>query len=91
VGVVEVHEQVAGLFGEPDCGRVGGDVEDVHAAGGVFEYEEHAEPVQGDRVHGEVGSRAPFDVAIVGFPRTSSRTRRAPLSAPGAPRVVASG
>jgi len=31
VGVVEVHEQVAGLLGEPGCGRVGGDAEDVDA------------------------------------------------------------
>ena len=40
MGVVEVHEQVAGLFGDSDCGRVGGDAEDVEAAGGVFDDEE---------------------------------------------------
>ena len=40
VGVVEVHDQVAGLLGEPGCGRVGGDAEDVDAAGGVFDDEE---------------------------------------------------
>ena len=31
-GVVEVHEEVAGLLGQPGAGRVGGDAEDVHAA-----------------------------------------------------------
>jgi hypothetical protein len=29
-GVVEVHEQVAGLLGQPGAGRVGGDSEDVY-------------------------------------------------------------
>ena len=36
-GVVEVHEQVAGLLYEPGAGRVGGDAEDVHPAGGVLD------------------------------------------------------
>src|SRR5689334_19653170 len=36
-GVVEVHEQVAGLLGEPRAGRVGGDTNDVYAAGGVLD------------------------------------------------------
>ena len=31
--VVEVHEQVAGLLGQPDSGALSGDTEDVHAAG----------------------------------------------------------
>ena len=53
VGVVEVHEQVAGQLGEPGSGRVGGDAEDVHAAGGVLDDEERVEPVQGDRVEVE--------------------------------------
>ena len=47
-GVVEVHEQVAGLLGEPSCGGVGGDAEDVHAAGGVLDDEEDVQPVQGE-------------------------------------------
>ena len=50
VGVVEVHEQVAGLLGELGAGGVCGDAEDVHAAGGVLDDEEHVEPVQGDRL-----------------------------------------
>ena len=33
VGVVEVHEQVAGLLGEPGCGRVGGDSKDCRPGG----------------------------------------------------------
>ena len=53
VGVVEVHEQVAGLLGQPGSGRVRGDAQDVHAAGGVFDDEERVEPVQGDRVEVE--------------------------------------
>jgi hypothetical protein len=28
--VLEVHEQVAGLLGQPGSGRVGGDAQDVH-------------------------------------------------------------
>ena len=52
-GVVEVHEQVAGLLGQPGAGRVGGDPEDVHAAGGVLDDEERVEPVQGDGVEVE--------------------------------------
>ena len=53
VGVVEVHEQVAGQLGQPCCGRVRGDAEDVDAAGGVLDDEECVEPVQGDRVEVE--------------------------------------
>ena len=49
-GVVEVHEQVAGLLGQPGAGGVGGDAEDVHAAGGVLDDEERVQPVQGDGV-----------------------------------------
>jgi hypothetical protein len=52
-GVLEVHEQVAGLFGEPGCGGVSGDAQDVHAAGGVLEDEEDVESVQADRVEVE--------------------------------------
>ena len=53
VGVVEVHEQVAGLLGQPGPGGVGGDAEDVYAAGGVLDDEERVEPVQGDGVEVE--------------------------------------
>ena len=49
-GVVEVHGQVAGLLGQPRAGRVRGDPEDVHPAGGVLDDEERVEPVQGDGV-----------------------------------------
>jgi hypothetical protein len=52
-GVVEVHEQVAGLLSQPRSGGVGGDAEDVHAAGGVFDDEERVEPAQGDRAEVE--------------------------------------
>ena len=37
--------------------------------------------------HGEVDPGRPAGVATGGFPRVASRTRRAPLNAPGAPQV----
>ena len=37
--------------------------------------------------HGEVGPGRPAGVATGGSPRTASRTRRAPLSAPGSPQA----
>jgi hypothetical protein len=52
-GVVEIHEQVAGQLGQPGAGRVGGDTEDVHAAGGVLDDEERVQPVQGEGVEVE--------------------------------------
>ena len=81
----------AAVNGEPGAGGVRGDAEDVHSSGGVLNDEERIQPAQGmvSRVRWVRGRR--FDVAIVGFPRTSSRTRRAPLSAPGAPRVLPGG
>jgi hypothetical protein len=39
-GVVEVHEQVAGLLGQPLPGGMGGDAQDVHAAGRVLDDKE---------------------------------------------------
>jgi hypothetical protein len=53
VGVIEVHQQVAGELGEPGSGRMGGDAEDVHPTAGVLDDEERVEPVQGDRVEVE--------------------------------------
>ena len=41
-------QQVAGLLGEPGAGGVGGDAEDVYAAGGVLDYEECIQPAQGE-------------------------------------------
>ena len=52
-GVVEIHEQVADLLGEPGAGGVGGDAEDVYAAGGVLDDEERIQPVQGGGVEVE--------------------------------------
>ena len=49
-GVVEVHEEIAGLLGQPGSGGVGGDPEDVHVAGGVLDDEEDIQPAQGDRL-----------------------------------------
>jgi len=55
--VVEIHGEVAGLLGQPGAGGVGGDPEDVHAAGGVLDGEERVEPVQGDGVEVEQVTR----------------------------------
>ena len=52
-GVLEIHDQVAGLLGKPGPGGVGGDAQDVHATGGVLDDEEGVEPVQGDGVNVE--------------------------------------
>ena len=52
-GVVEVHEQVAGLLGQPGAGGMRGDAEDVYAAGGVLDDEERIQPAQGDGVEVE--------------------------------------
>ena len=48
--VAEVHEQVAGLLGDPGAGGVGGDPGDVHLAGGVLDHDEHVEAAQEDGV-----------------------------------------
>jgi hypothetical protein len=49
-GVVEVNGQVAGQLCQPCAGRVGGDAEDVDAAGGVLDGKERIQPLQGDGV-----------------------------------------
>ncbi len=42
--VVKVHEQVAGLLGDPVCGGMCGDGEDAYLAGGVFDDREAGQP-----------------------------------------------
>ena len=77
-GIIEVHEQVAGLLGEPGSGGVGSDAKDVHPAGGVLDDEEAIQPVQRDGV--EVEQVAGEDSARLGsqelWPRGSAPTRR---------------
>src|SRR3954463_6189717 len=46
--VAEVHQQVAGLLGDPGPGRVGGDLADVHAAAAVLDDDEDVEAAQED-------------------------------------------
>ena len=41
--VAEVHQQVAGLLGDPGAGGVGGDPGEVHAAAVVFDHDEDVE------------------------------------------------
>jgi hypothetical protein len=76
--VVEVHEQVAGLLGDPGAGGVGGDSGDVDAAGAVLDHEQDVAAAEEDGVDvGEVvreGSRGPVSpggVARSGGPRGS--------------------
>ena len=52
-GVVEVHEQVAGLLGHPSAGGIRGDAEDVHSPGGVLDDKERIQTAQGDGVEVE--------------------------------------
>jgi hypothetical protein len=53
--VVEVHEQIAGLLGDPGTGGVGGNPGDVHAAGAVLDHDEEVEAAEEDGVDvGEV-------------------------------------
>src|SRR5687768_16826245 len=54
-GVVEAHEQVAGLLGDPGAGGVRGDPGDVDAAAAVLDGHEPVEAAQEDGVDvGEV-------------------------------------
>jgi hypothetical protein len=47
IGVIaEVHEQVAGLLGDPGCGGVGGDAGDVDAAAVVLDHDQDVEPAE---------------------------------------------
>ena len=48
--VTEVHQQVAGLLGDPGSGWVGGDTQQVHAAGGMLHDEQNIEPLPQQRV-----------------------------------------
>ena len=53
--IAEIHQQVAGLLGDPGAGGVGGDPGEVHVAAAVLDHEENVEAAQEDRVDvGEV-------------------------------------
>ena len=54
VGVfVECHQEIAGLLGDPGCGGVGGDADDVDLPGGQFQEEQHVQALEENRVDGE--------------------------------------
>ena len=57
-GLIEIHAEVAGQLGEPRSGGVGGDAEDVDAAGGVLDDEERVQPLQCDGVDMEQVNRS---------------------------------
>ena len=48
--VAEVHQEVAGLLGDPRPGRMGGDPGEVHAAAPVLDHDQDVEATQEDRV-----------------------------------------
>jgi hypothetical protein len=53
--VAEVHQEVAGLLGDPGAGGVGGDPGEVYVAAAVLDHHEHVEAAQDDGVDvGEV-------------------------------------
>ena len=53
--VAEVHEQVAGLLGDPGPGGVSGDPGEVYAAAAVLDHDEHVQAAEQDGVDvGEV-------------------------------------
>jgi hypothetical protein len=79
-GVVEVHEQVAGLLGQPGAGGMRGDAEDVYASGGVLDDEERVQPVQGDGV--EVEQVAGEDRVGLGLQKLPPGTTFADLRIP---------
>ena len=47
-GVVQAHQQVAGLLGHPRPGRMRCDTEDPDPARVVLDHEEHVQPLEGD-------------------------------------------
>jgi hypothetical protein len=51
--VVEVHQQVPGLLGDPGAGRMGGHPDDVDLAGGDLDEEQHVDPFEQHGVDGE--------------------------------------
>jgi hypothetical protein len=53
--VAKIHEQVAGLLGDPGSGGMGGDSDEVHTAAAVLDHHQKVEAAQEDRVDvGEV-------------------------------------
>ena len=50
---IQVHEQVAGLLGDPCAGRMAGGAQDVDAAAGDLHHEEDVDPLEEDGVDGE--------------------------------------
>jgi hypothetical protein len=48
--VAEIHEQVAGLLGDPDAGGMGGDPGEVHAATAVLDHDKDVEAAREDGV-----------------------------------------
>ena len=73
--IAKIHEQVTGLLGHPSAGGVGGDAQQVHTPGGVFDKEQDVQAAQG---HGidmeEVGREDGFGLGgQEGAPRLACR------------------
>jgi hypothetical protein len=92
VGVVEVHEQVAGLLGQPRSGRVGGDAQDVYPAGGVLDEADSACAPAGRRGDGVAATVSALDGGLRqlmgwGFP-AHGRLRSGRLGGVDIPRMT---
>ena len=73
--VAEVHEQVAGLLGDPGAGGMGGDPGDVYAAAAVLDHDEDVEAAQEDGVDvGEVDGEDRVGLRGAGTVARSVRT-----------------
>jgi hypothetical protein len=83
-GILQVHQQVAHLLGNPRPGRLGGDAEDPDPAGGVLDGEEDVEPAQGDRVQvEEVAGHDSFGLGFEEFLPGGARPPRRGIHACG--------
>ncbi|MFB7497275.1 hypothetical protein ACFC09_21750 [Streptomyces sp. NPDC056161] len=82
--VAELPEQLAGLLGGPDGGRVRGDAQDVGGSGADLHDEQWVQPLQTDRVDVEVVGGE--QVVSLGLEEGGSLTAH-PMSARGRPGV----
>jgi hypothetical protein len=87
--VAEVHEQVAGLLGDPRSGGVGGDPGEVHAATAVLDHDEDIEAAQENGVDvGEVDREDRVGLCAERNCRQVGPARRGAGSRPASFRIV---
>jgi D-3-phosphoglycerate dehydrogenase len=76
--VAEVHQQVAGLLGDPGSRRMGGDPGEVYATAAVLDHYEHVEAAEQDAELRAGGRRRRRPHGVTGEPRR----QRAPSTPP---------